>query len=99
VQLMERQRNPGVGYWSANPAAPNSGINVASASANGGRSGEGTPTPIKERTEGEARRSMESVATAKDSVAGSDKKQDEEEVNLEVGMIEACTPAGTESQC
>jgi hypothetical protein len=31
---------------------------------------------------------MESVATAKDSVAGSDKKQDEEEVNLEVSLID-----------
>jgi hypothetical protein len=88
VQLMERQRNPGVGYWAGGAAAGPSGRpNVISPEPG---------TPLKE-----GRNSLESVRTGTGSAvtsivgkespvvseAGTTKEnKDEEEVNLEVSM-------------
>jgi hypothetical protein len=89
VQLMERSRNPGVGYWSsisnAGPSTttvptPRSGV-----TSPGADSMMGTPTK-------ESRRSMESLdtrASPSPSTAPSEASKpkpsaDEEEVNLEV---------------
>ncbi|EIW73468.1 hypothetical protein TREMEDRAFT_24935 [Tremella mesenterica DSM 1558] len=73
VQLMERQRNPGVGYWGANP----SNTMVASGSRSG--SGSGMMSPNSEiLREGELRRSLESVVTSQPG-----ERNEEEEVNLE----------------
>ncbi|WWD05000.1 hypothetical protein V865_003071 [Kwoniella europaea PYCC6329] len=98
VQLMERQRNPGVGYWSGT-AQGGSTINP--------RSGVPSPSPtpvsvsgsIGSPTQSESRNSLESnstktgapgtpttlqtAATASPSGHGELKQQDEEEVNLE----------------
>ncbi|WVQ83011.1 hypothetical protein IAT38_005149 [Cryptococcus sp. DSM 104549] len=93
VQLMERQRNPGVGYWSsgAGGATPGPSRSGVQSPVQGG--GMESPGP------GERRKSLESVRTAGtvgtatgvgagtgtgvSSPAPSEKAQDEEEVNLE----------------
>ncbi|KAK4687060.1 hypothetical protein P7C73_g3070, partial [Tremellales sp. Uapishka_1] len=71
VQLMERSRNPGVGYW----AGGSGGAGVL-------RSGIASPdapgTPTRE-----LRRSLESVVERSSEVSAGDKNQEEEEVNLE----------------
>ncbi|WVW84815.1 hypothetical protein I302_106850 [Kwoniella bestiolae CBS 10118] len=93
VQLMERQRNPGVGYWSG----------TAQNTVNS-RSGVPSPAPapvsVDSPAQSERRVSLESVSTrtgggpgtpsvggtptiSSGSPAGEVKKQDEEEVNLE----------------
>jgi len=86
VQLMERQRNPGVGYWS-----------TTSPGAGPSRSGITTPMTMTEPATPtrEIRRSLESAAeslsmrtgTGRSSPASSVKDKDEEEVNLEVSMF------------
>ncbi|WVR06450.1 hypothetical protein IAU60_003481 [Kwoniella sp. DSM 27419] len=95
VQLMERQRNPGVGYWSS--SNPGAGVNRSSVS-----SPIPLPTPSVSGTESPnmesaSRKSLDSVATSArggaqtpstpQAVAGSPATpvagQDEEEVNLE----------------
>jgi hypothetical protein len=95
VQLMERSRNPGVGYWSsisnAGPSTmavptPRSGV-----TSPGAESMMGTPTK-------ESRRSMESLdtrASPSPSTAPSEASKpkpsaDEEEVNLEVRQLANC---------
>ena len=90
VQLLEKSRNPGVGYWSSNNATSR-GPGVLS------------PEPVQPGTPATpsgSRKSMESTRTGQTSVAGGgsvsgastpattsggDKNQAEEEVNLEVG--------------
>ncbi|WWD18580.1 hypothetical protein CI109_103033 [Kwoniella shandongensis] len=94
VQLMEKQRNPGVGYWSSS-----SGVTVATGSAGGqtpSRSAVASPSLDSPIIDGGRRKSIESTSTrggvvtpvpgsgsGKDSPAPSNKDQDEEEVNLE----------------
>jgi hypothetical protein len=93
VQLMERQRNPGVGYWSGGAAGPSTN---GTAMRSGIMSpGEAPSTPLRE-----SRNSLESVRTGNGSAftgmsndaaspavseAGTAKEnKEEEEVNLEV---------------
>lgn len=75
VQLMERSRNPGVGYWSA--ANAQAGPSSSATTPSVARSGEDTPIL-------EGRRSMDSSAPSDKGGSGATKGNDEEEVNLEV---------------
>lgn len=87
VQLMEKSRNPGVGYWSAggaNSARVTAGATTApmtpatnGSAAESVRSGGGTDVASVKEREPLGRRSTDSAAVAP-------AKQDEEEVNLEV---------------
>ena len=96
VQLMEKQRNPGVGYWSASSPAASSSNHVGGPGPM--RSGITSPgedseisTPTKERKSLESCRSesgMEQKGTparGEGSLNGDGRDKDEEEVNLEVG--------------
>lgn len=76
VQLMERSRNPGVGYWSASNGP--SGAGSSATTPSGVRSGEDTPIL-------EGRRSMDSTAPSEKNGVG--KGNEEEEVNLEVRAL------------
>ena len=80
VQLMERQRNPGVGYWAA--GNPSSSSAVASAAAS--RSALTSPTPDGSATPEQLRRSLESVAERGSTTSATTERKEEEEVNLEV---------------
>lgn len=90
VQLLERQRNPGVGYWSAAGSAGPSRSGLASP--------ESIATPSKE-----LRRSLEHVAetqsTRTSSPAPSERGKEEEEVNLEVGFHSGDSHPTVSSQC
>lgn len=87
VQLMEKSRNPGVGYWSAggaNSARVTAGATTApstpatnGSSAESVRTGGGTDVASVKEREPLGRRSTDSAAVVP-------AKQDEEEVNLEV---------------
>ncbi|WVQ73121.1 hypothetical protein IAR50_002685 [Cryptococcus sp. DSM 104548] len=82
VQLMERQRNPGVGYWSA--GAGGSMGPAASSSASVAGSGIMSP-PLPSESPAPGRKSLESVRTTTATELGSEsgRNQEEEEVNLE----------------
>lgn len=88
VQLMEKSRNPGVGYWSAG------GANSARATA-GASTAPSTPAPNGSAAEsvrsggaggdaGSAKEREPLGRRSTDSAAVAPAKQDEEEVNLEV---------------
>jgi hypothetical protein len=83
AQLMEKSRNPGVGYWSAT-ANGTVGPSGSSTPADGVRSGDVTPSSAKgkESIDGE---SASAVSTGgPPSSNGVSKGNEEEEVNLEV---------------
>lgn len=91
VQLMERSRNPGVGYWSSAHQHAQSGANSSTGGPRSGSvSGEVTPGT-------EPRRSLESVRTDATRRTGaaegtpnsnaSPAANEEEEVNLEVSLL------------
>ncbi|ODN81811.1 hypothetical protein L202_02175 [Cryptococcus amylolentus CBS 6039] len=82
VQLMERQRNPGVGYWSA--GAGGSTGTAAGSSVSVAGSGVLSP-PLPSESPAPGRKSLESVrtTTATDLGSESGRNQEEEEVNLE----------------
>lgn len=84
VQLMERSRNPGVGYWSASAAAGPSGAATPSPAA---RSGEATPITPGEKGAPAAETGAKGAGpvSAPNGQNGAVKGNDEEEVNLEVG--------------
>lgn len=81
---MEKQRNPGVGYWSASNGRENG--NVA-----GGGAGGGGGTPTKEVPQMYGRQSMESHRSGRrpgsPTPSVMSKGNEEEEVNLEVSWI------------
>jgi hypothetical protein len=101
VQLMERSRNPGVGYWSSNSQSGPSSSSAVPAP----RSGMTSPTPVTTPglesmmgTPTRERKSLESVdtrASLAPSEAPSQSKPkpvaDEEEVNLEVSQSSLMT--------
>ena len=98
VQLMEKQRNPGVGYWSsANHAsssthAANGNAPPAGGTGMGSRSqsmsGEATPLSESSRKSIESSRTDRTGGTAgtapASAAAGKGQANEEEEVNLEV---------------
>ena len=98
VQLMEKQRNPGVGYWSAaNQASSSASGAVANGTVSAGMgsrsqsmSGEGTPLSESSRKSIESSRTDRTGGTAGTAPASAGVKgqaNEEEEVNLEVGWI------------
>lgn len=98
VQLMEKSRNPGVGYWAQGGPHQASGSSSASASTSVSATGGSTPvpngsgftappdTPSKESRR-ESKKSLESVRTVGQESTVSAKEENEEEVNLEVGPV------------
>jgi hypothetical protein len=102
VQLMERTRNPGVGYWSSNATAGASGTGGSGGPPNSKssiRSGITSPTsesvsamatPTKEKDLGKSLENLDRgkpvAPSGTSSPAPSDVNKDEEEVNLEVSL-------------
>lgn len=84
AQLLERQRNPGVGYWSSTNAAstPFAGTPGAVTSPGGASS----PTLSVRGSVDAQRAEVTTPVGTGHSAAGTPKGQDEEEVNLEVGI-------------
>lgn len=99
VQLMEKQRNPGVGYWSAanqagsaNGIAPGGAAGAGMGSRTQSMSGEATPVSESSRKSIESSRTDRTGAAAGNGSAGAAGKapasaNEEEEVNLEVSQI------------
>lgn len=85
AQLLERQRNPGVGYWSSSNAASTPfGGTPGRVTSPGGAS---SPT-ASIRGSVDAQRSEATTPVGKTNTAGgTPNAQDEEEVNLEVGLF------------
>lgn len=92
VQLMERSRNPGVGYWSS---ISNAGPSTAVPPPRSGVTSPGIESMMGTPTKDSSRRSMESMdtraspapSTAPSEVTKAKPNADEEEVNLEVRFL------------
>lgn len=85
AQLMEKSRNPGVGYWSAAPngASTSSSSSTVGTPLNGPRSGDITPSSEKDRPSLDGTLSS-GPTSASMATNGGSKGNEEEEVNLEV---------------
>lgn len=82
AQLLERQRNPGVGYWSSTNAT-----STPFAGTPGGVTSPGGASSPTMSGRGSVDAQRAEVTPPVNSGAATPKAQDEEEVNLEVGIV------------